>query len=367
MRIINIIDNITKVNFGIWNAAISTASILSSKYGIATELWFPEVAQPPHLDGVTMVPLKSTQTSYLDQITAERKYDPANTIVITHGCWRYPTLWGSRLKKIGFRWVYVPHGMLEPWSMTQKKWKKKIYFALREKPLSMEADAIRAVGSPEYSNLSSIWSKGNVQLIPNGIETEQIPVQPKNWADSAINYLFMARLHHKKAIIPLVEAWIKSSQRHNSNATLNIAGPDDGELVQLQSIITANPGINVHYLGAVYGTEKEALLRKSHVYLLPSQSEGFPTSVLEAMAYGLVTVISPGCNFPEAFAAKTTIPVNPDIESIRQALESIATAPVGELQSLSEKASVWIREKYSLEIIAEQQARLYKDLLSISH
>ncbi|MEJ0030745.1 MAG: glycosyltransferase [Bacteroidota bacterium] len=87
----------------------------------------------------------------------------------------------------------------------------------------------------------------------------------------------------------MVEAWHAINSQNNS-VKLIIAGPDEGELKHIQHLIKGN----VEYAGAVYGDGKKKLLNEASYYLLPSYSEGFPTSVLEAMSYGQIPLISSG-------------------------------------------------------------------------
>nr|WP_319397832.1 glycosyltransferase [uncultured Carboxylicivirga sp.] len=360
MRIINIIDNFTKVNFGIWNAAISTASILQEKYNIESELWYPQTDASATLDNVVLVPLSDLSIATIGQMIASRKLDPKDCIIITHGCWQYATRWGAEFKKKGYKWMYVPHGMLEPWSVQQKKWKKKIYYSLVEHRLSKKADIIRAVGSPELKNLIKHYHQ--TILIPNGIEETNFDVKTLT---KPTCFLFMARLHHKKGILPLIQAWIDSKLHNNNNYQLNIAGPDDGEKDNMLSLIKENNSKNIHYKGAVYGKEKEELLYNSHFYILPSQSEGFPTSVLEAMQYGLIPIITEGCNFPEALENNKAIQISTNKSSIMQGLQKAIELNDSDYKQLSQEANHYINQNYSLQKIADQQVALFNQLLSI--
>ncbi len=358
MHIINIIDNISQVNFGIWNAAIATAKHLKEDYNVVSELWFPEIEDAPELENITMVPLKDISKEGLLKLVDKKGLKPSNTIIVTHGCWQYATKWGSELKNKGFHWIYTPHGMLEPWSIQQKKWKKKVYFKLVEYPLSKKSDTIRAVGSPELKNLKNTYK--NTVLIPNGIEENITTV--KEWK-KPVQFLFMARLHHKKGILPLIQAWIASSLNNNPNFNLNIAGPDDGEKDAMLSLIQKNNTQNIKYVGARYGSEKEQLLKQSHFYILPSHSEGFPTSVLEAMQYGLIPIITEGCNFPEVFENKKAIQITTETDSILQGLEKASKIDAATYQKMSQEANKYINQNYTLKKIAKQQYELYKGLL----
>ncbi|MBN2744967.1 MAG: glycosyltransferase [Marinilabiliaceae bacterium] len=361
MTILNIVDNITRVNFGIWNAAIATAPFLEENHQIKTLLWFPASndvsALPPEVHTRS---LPDVSISELKRAVLEEGLSPATTLVVTHGCWQFPTVWGAQLSQMGFKWVYVPHGMLEPWSMRQKRWKKTLYYHLREHPLSRHADVVRAVGKPEYTNLCKAYR--HVWLNPNGIHLSQTSA-PDQWKEpETINYLFMARLHAKKGIVPLVKAWLSSPQHNDPRCHFYIAGPDDGELATLRQLIT--PQGNITLLGGVYGHDKESLLNRCHIYLLPSHSEGFPTSVLEAMAHRQVAVITDGCNFPEAFDNWMAIRTSPHVSDLHSTLQWLHNQQVSFLENLTVRSSQWIQKNYNNQEIARQQALMYHQLMN---
>ena len=353
MRIINLIDNFTKVNFGIWNAAISTASSLKKQFGVDSELWYPNTKETPEVNDVVLVPLDNTSISSVNYLISSRNLSPSDCVIITHGCWQYPTRWGARFKKLGYQWMYVPHGMLEPWSLKQKKIQKKVYYTLIEGPYSRKADWVRAVGLPEYNNLVIKYKR--LHLIANGIDTDSIF---KDKTSDSTNYLFMARLHHKKGIVPLVKAWLNSPQASSPYHCLNIAGPDDGELNQVKQLVKQHPDSNINYIGAVYGEQKQELIDKSHIYLLPSYSEGFPTSVLEAMSNHLLAVITEGCNFPEAIQEGHVIQTTPQIKDIEQSLKTVFDLSQLEIIQKAKQGAAFVNSNYNLDKIAHQQYML---------
>lgn len=356
MRIINIIDRFDKVNFGIWNAAIATAKMLNETYGVQSELWFPETDFEAETPGANQIML-NFKTDSVASIFAKRQLNPATDIIVTHGCWQYPTRWGAAFKKLGFKWICVPHGMLEPWSMQQKFIKKQLYFLLFEGRLSRKANVVRAVGSPELLNLKKLFA--SIVLIPNGINIDSTTSISK--PSNPVQYLFMARLHRKKGVVQLVKAWQNSCLKNSPEHRLVIAGPDDGELSDLMPVIAS--ATNVSYVGAVYGTEKQKLLRESHFYVLPSHSEGFPTSVVEALGNGLVPIISNGCNFPEAFENKVAIHTETNESAILKSLNESSKISEPELKVLSAKCIAFVLENYSTSRIAALQFQLYNGLL----
>ncbi len=353
--VINIVDQLSPVNYGIWNAAIATAEPLFKIYGVKTILVAPESEfdfpskQYPFVELIRLKSLKKDSA-----LAFLKKYSTKNTLVASHGAWQYPTKWGYWAKKMGFNWVYTPHGMLEPWSMSQKKLKKAIYFLLLEKRYANQATFIRAVGKPESINLLRHFKE--IKLIPNGVYSSDFNSEEK--PESKTNILFLARLHEKKGIIPLVNAWKYSNLYKNQNFELLIAGTDDGEKTKLDTFLIQNSEINIRFYGPKFGEEKQQLLSKSHYYILPSVSEGFPTSVLESMAACLVPIITEGCNFPEAIEQGLAILTRQNKNDLIKTLNQIAEISEPERNKTAHKCQNFIRQYYTWEIIAGKQFEL---------
>jgi len=213
MRIINLIDNLSPVNFGIWNAALATAPMLMDRHNCKSYAWYPALEDVPQLSQVEQRSFTAFGRTQMLEALEQGDFSPADTLIVSHGCWQFPTRWGHALHRMGYKWIMVPHGMLEPWSMQQKRLKKWLYFSLLERSLLAKADVIRAVGTPEFNNLQKMLS-AKVALIPNGIPSLDQPFSEK--PASPRHFLFMARLHHKKGLLPMVRAWLKSSLANNS-------------------------------------------------------------------------------------------------------------------------------------------------------
>ena len=362
-KIINLVDGVSPVNFGIWHAAVATSSALSNDYGIESYLVSPTIDisfQQDHFPAIKTIQLESVSKEAA--ITFFKAFNPEETIVASHGCWRFATKWAALAQHLGFTWVYTPHGMLEPWSMEQKRWKKLPYFYLIERRLARKANLIRAVGKPEMENLNKHFQK--VIHIPNGIYQSELKQSHKNEGPPV--FLFLARLHHKKGIIPLVSAWCSSEIIRNSGARLEIAGTDDGEKDALESIITQNPDKNIRFLGPVFGKAKEELMGNAHFYVLPSLSEGFPTSVVEAIGAGLLPLISEGCNFPEILSEGAAINTGTSISSIQEALEKAIGLEQKELDLMRQKGLKMVKESLIWEKIAGAQVLAFEPLLAQS-
>jgi glycosyltransferase involved in cell wall biosynthesis len=118
------------------------------------------------------------------------------------------------------------------------------------------------------------------------------------------------------------------------------------------------------YLGSIFGVEKEEVISSSSFYILPSYREGLPSSLLEAMAFGLVPIITEGCNLPEVFSSNLGVKITTDINSIVMALEETSTWPEDKIRETGSRCKVFILENYSLDPLTEKQLKIYSDVLS---
>lgn len=358
MKIINILDNGTKINFGVWISAISTAKDLKKSFDIDSEIWFPEAENVLLDDSVTTVQLPSTSIPYLHQLIQERGLDPKEVIVQTHGSWRFSTKWGYEMKKMGFRWIYTPHGMLNTHGFETKKYKKIAYWNLMEKWLVKKADFVRVVSAQEGKEMQKLTGTNTkIRQISNGIPTHQADLSKKD--KGVKTFLFMSRLFYGKGILPLVKAWVSSSLNNNPEYRLVIAGPDQGELEKVNAVLAQFPSNNVSYVGPIYGEEKEAWLDRSTYFVLPSFSEAFSTSILEAMSHGCIPLITPNCNFPEVFEKGLGIEITTEENGIKNGLETTLEFAATKIEKMQSAAARFVNTYYSLGHIAKTQAHYF--------
>ena len=100
--------------------------------------------------------------------------------------------------------------------------------------------------------------------------------------------LFLGRIHPKKGLDILAKAFAQIT-RIRKDVCLLIAGPDNDNHKRKIEKILSNENVldKVVFTGTLTGTKKLAALSGSDVFVLPSHSEGFGMSILEAMICGL--------------------------------------------------------------------------------
>jgi glycosyltransferase involved in cell wall biosynthesis len=200
---------------------------------------------------------------------------------------------GIAARRSGIPYIVSPHGSLEDWSLRQKRVKKLPYWVLFERRHLSRASAIHCTAETERTSVLRQIPSAPTIVVPNGIEPVIVdPSQPR----SGEQVVFLGRVHPKKGFDVLIPALTTVARAFPEVETI-VAGPDEGgywSAVQ-HWIDQASPRPRVKYVGAVNGDDRFRLLAASTVFVLPSHSENFGVSILEAMACGTPVVVSRNC------------------------------------------------------------------------
>ncbi len=301
-----------------------------------------------------------------------RAFPPKDALVHEHGIWQYPSYevlrWNRQTKQPT---VISPRGMLDSWAVRNSALRKKVVGILYEYANLRAAHCIHALAESGYEGIRKFGLKNPIAIIPNGIDvpteedlvTPPPPDLPSDWNGARI-LLFLARVHPKKGLLPLVEGWSRVGKARQ-DWKLVIAGPDEGghatEVVD--RIKTLGIEHDVALVGPQYGGEKKAWLNHADAFVLPSFSEGFPMAVLEAMAHKLPVLMTRECNFPEAFSAAVAHEIRPEPISIAESLEEFLCRSVADLENVGEKARQLACAEYSWPSIAKEMIQVYDWLL----
>ena len=292
-------------------------------------------------------------------------------LVHTNAIFSYPVLaayWMCQLHKIPY--IVTPRGMLEPWALAYKIWKKNLYFNCLEKPALQKASAIQMLASTEAERIKNLHLKPPLVIVPNGIHREDFASLPnpeifyQQFPETKNKRLiiFLGRIDPKKGLDLLAPAFAQTYQKF-PDTHLIIAGPDNtGFLPTAQSyFIKAGCSHAVTFTGILTGNIKYAALAAAKIYVAPSYSEGFSMSVLEGMAAGLPCVITTGCNFPEAGEAEVASIVNIDVGSIAKAIIQLLEDDQ-QAKNMGDRARQFIWDNYTWDKIALKMVSVYEDI-----
>lgn len=137
--------------------------------------------------------------------------------------------------------------------------------------------------------------------IPNGVNLPTLKeaniIQNKYSLNKNDYLLFLARIVPEKGLDYLIDAWKRMTDVEKRGKKLVIAGGASHSNDYYDSIINKceNDG-SIIMTGFVTGQELEELFSNAYLYILPSDIEGMPMSLLEALSYGNTCLVS---NIPE--------------------------------------------------------------------
>ncbi|MEH1975662.1 MAG: glycosyltransferase [Nostoc sp.] len=267
-------------------------------------------------------------------------------------------------------YIVTPHGMLEPWALSYKAWKKRIYYKVFENSAIQNSSAIQATSSFELNNINSLKFQNTV-FVPNGIRHQEFePLSnpeifyqqfPETRGKTLI--LFLGRIDPKKGLDLLAPAFAKVYNQF-PHTHLVVAGPDNiGFMDKAQNYFLQADCLDaVTFTGMVSGALKYAALAAANLYIAPSYSEGFSISILEGMASGLPCIITTACNFPEAAKAEAAHVVEINVNAIANALIECLSNPQ-QATEMGDRAREFIFQNYTWDRAADKLIQVYKSVI----
>jgi glycosyltransferase involved in cell wall biosynthesis len=294
----------------------------------------------------------------------------AADVVHIHALWEEVQHQAARAcLRFGRPYVFRPCGMLDPWSLAQGGWKKRLYLRLRLRRNLDGAAALHFTTPIERDLVAPLGLTAPAVVEPNGIRPDEFrdPPPPAEFRTAqsipvaAPLLLFLGRVHHKKGLdlLPPVLAALPG-------VYLVIAGPDqDGYGNQvLRHAEGLGVADRVRFVGMVRGREKLAALTAADLFVLPSHQENFGNAVVEALAVGLPVVISDQVNlWPEIRDAGVGGVAPLRVDALTEVIRRWLASP--ELRAdAGRKAIPWVRERYDWATIARRWAGHYRSFLS---
>jgi glycosyltransferase involved in cell wall biosynthesis len=265
-------------------------------------------------------------------------------------------------------YCFRPAGMLDPWSLSQKRWKKRLALALGYRAALQGAAFIHTLNDDERRLIQPLALGVRLVVLPNGVFLEEIQPPPVAGTFRAAHpelgpdpyVLFLSRLHYKKGLDLLAQAFALLV-RDVPRARLVVAGPPDGAEQDFQARIAA-AGLTgrVHLVGPLYGPDKLAAMVDAACFCLPSRQEGFSVAITEALACGLPVVVSEACHFPEVAeaGAGAVVPLEPP--AIAAALCSVLT-DARRARAQGQAGAALVRSRYTWPGIAEATVAAYEE------
>ena len=258
----------------------------------------------------------------------------------------------------GFRTCATVHGL--DWARNGK-WSSFASTIIKtgEKAAVLFADEIIVLSKQVQRYFLETYNR-ETTLIPNGVN-RPVKKEPEiikaKYGIESMNYLLaLSRLTREKKTDLLIEAF----KEVNTDKKLIIAGgsSDSGEYVQsLQNLAKDDP--RIIFTGFVQGQEMEELYSNAYIYCLPSELEGMPLSLLEAMSYGNCCLVSDIPENADVVKSKGVIFETNEKDSLVEELKKLLEQPEV-VEKYKADAADYICKKYSWDDVVEKTILKYR-------
>ena len=285
-------------------------------------------------------------------------------ILHIHSIWMYPSVVARRWAGKTRPYVVSPHGLLKPWALRNSRWKKRIAALLYENAHLRHAACLHALNAAEAESFREYGLKNPICVLPNGatLRHDIVRKQPSQ----GLSLLYLGRIHPSKGLRSLIEAW---SAVRNDAATagwrLTIAGWDQNhhraELEQLADQLEVHSSVD--FLGPQFDTDKDRCLATASAFILPSESEGQPISILEAWSWRLPVLMTQECNLTEGAETGAAIFMDPNARSIAAAMRQLFSMTEREREVMGHGGRGLVEERYQWQRIGKAMTEVYDWIL----
>ena len=284
-------------------------------------------------------------------------------LVHIHAVFNHSSVAAARAcRDAGVPYVIRPLGTLDPWSMTQKSLRKRLFWQVSGKAMLQRAAAVHYTSEVEKLSTERLLGLNHGKVIALGIET---PTTSDNLADHFPELardpyvLVLSRLHPKKGLDVLIDAF-QSLGKEFPHWRLVVAG--DGASEYVAKLKSQVKGDRVLFTGWLEGERKNAVLGRASLLALPSYQENFGLCVMEALAHSVPVLVSPNVNLAKEIAsAKAGWIAAIDKDSLAAKLAE-ALRDEEELARRG-RAGRQLSQQYSWENAARDLVRLYQEIL----
>ncbi|MCS3672805.1 glycosyltransferase involved in cell wall biosynthesis [Salinibacter ruber] len=256
--------------------------------------------------------------------------------------------------------VVAPRGMVTKWSLSHQAWKKRAAWHLYQKHVFRQASLFHATAPAEVDDLRTLGMTQPIAVVPNGV---QIPdALPNGQATDGKRALFLSRIHPKKGLPMLLDAW---ADLRPDGWTLELVGPsEDGHRAELEKQAT-ELGLNgdLVFSGPVDDDAKWHKYVAADLFVLPSHSENFGIVVAEALAAELPVLTTTGTPWEDLETHDCGWWVEPKRTEIADALRAAVGRTPVQRREMGTRGRNLIEARYSWAQVSKEMLTAYRWLV----
>lgn len=266
-------------------------------------------------------------------------------------------LWLPKL--FGKKCIATIHGI--DWN--REKWKKGFgskYIKFGEKMAVKYADEIIVLSKGVQKYFQKAYGR-ETRFIPNGVNQPVIRkaelICRRFGLEKGAYILFLGRLVPEKGLRYLLKAF-KDVKTDKKMVIAGGSSDTDSFMMELKKMAVDDE--RIIFTGFVQGQVLDELYSNAYIYTLPSDLEGMPLSLLEAMSYGNCCVVSDIAECTEVVEDKAIVFKKSNVNDLREKLQMLCDDE-SRVQKCKNEAASFICEKYGWDNVVKRTVDLYQD------
>ena len=285
-------------------------------------------------------------------------------LIHLHGIWDWHLhKIAAECRKSNKPYLYSPRGMLDPWALGVKKWKKRLALFLYQRKDLKGASAFHATADEEAIHFRMQGLTQPIIISPNGVDLPSaMPAERKKAKNDTKTALFMSRLHPGKGLIPLANAWAKVRP---VGWRMLVVGPDDyGHKSEVMAELD-RLGVEAEweFVDMVSDSEKWEYYCSSDLLMHPSVSENFGITIAEGLATGLPVICTKGTPWSVVVERKCGWWIDFGIESLARAMKEAMSLTNMERREMGERGRALVYDKFTWGAAVMAMIKGYEDIL----
>jgi len=278
-------------------------------------------------------------------------------------------LWDPALHKVakacriaGVKYLISPRGMLDPWALSVKRWKKRVAMALYQRADLKSAVAFHVTAALEQESVRKQGLKQKVIVAPNGVD---IPASmpPRRILDGTKTALFLSRLHPGKGLLTLAEAW---SRVRPKGWRMKVVGPDSyghkNDVVK--ELLRLGIRDDWEFVDTLDDVKKWEAYRSADLLVHPSVSENFGITIAEGLAAELPVICTKGTPWSVVEERKCGWWIEVGVEPLANALHKAMSLSDADRQAMGSRGRKLAEEKCTWDAVVKVMVKGYEEILN---
>jgi glycosyltransferase involved in cell wall biosynthesis len=252
--------------------------------------------------------------------------------------------------------------MLEPWSLQVHSARKSLAMLLFQRKILTRAAAIHATSNMEADNIRRLGiGSAPVFVVPNSV-ADPDPLysvaEPPAAMVGTRTLLFLSRIHEKKGLDILLQAWNQTRPRR---WRLLIVGSGEAKYeANLRRFCQIHDVPDVEFKPHVEGAEREATFREASAFILPTYSENFGNVVAEALIRGLPVITTTGTPWSDLVKERCGWYIEPTVEELMRVIAEATSSDESMLAQMGARGRRYAIDHFTLPVVREGLLNMYR-------